>query len=384
MPSVKPSTQSEQAHRQIKVGLGRRNYSYRRVCYDLPVERVTFAKVPYLPWDRLSRKNEVLKNTYAFIPARGVGLFHLWNGICLNNAPWITNFEAHLPRFFRPSESLAHRIGMQRLRHQSCKRLLALSDYARHFFMVQNVGVDKALIDKIEVFYGGCTVIDRTDAASDRPFRLCTVGDEFFRKGGIGILRAFDRLRRKMPTAELHIVSGLVANDYVTRTTPEDREQAVDMIRRMPNVVWREGLPHADVMRLLAECDVGLLPSLDDTFGWSALEAMSVGLPVVATNLCAMPEIVEQGHNGYLVELPKQENRRWAGLSQRDDRARRQALDMAYDAIADGIVAAVSELEGDRERLREMSRAAIEHVKRRHDPIRLADRLREIYLEAIN
>ena len=54
-------------------------------------------------------------------------------------------------------------------------------------------------------------------------------------------------------------------------------------------------------MRLIEQSDVGLLPSLDDTFGWSALEAMSQGLPVVGTNICALPEIIISDFNGMTI-----------------------------------------------------------------------------------
>ena len=54
---------------------------------------------------------------------------------------------------------------------------------------------------------------------------------------------------------------------------------------------------------ILSMADVFLLPSQQESFGLSALEAMSCGAPVVATNIGGIGEVVEHGECGYLAEL---------------------------------------------------------------------------------
>ena len=56
-----------------------------------------------------------------------------------------------------------------------------------------------------------------------------------------------------------------------------------------------------DVARLLAGMDVFVLPSLAEGSPISLIEAMSVGLPVVATAVGAIPNIIQNKINGYLV-----------------------------------------------------------------------------------
>jgi N-acetyl-alpha-D-glucosaminyl L-malate synthase BshA len=51
---------------------------------------------------------------------------------------------------------------------------------------------------------------------------------------------------------------------------------------------------------LLPLADVFLLPSSSESFGLVALEAMSAEVPVVASNIGGLPEVVEHGHTGFL------------------------------------------------------------------------------------
>ncbi|MGD8320666.1 MAG: N-acetyl-alpha-D-glucosaminyl L-malate synthase BshA [Gemmatimonadota bacterium] len=57
---------------------------------------------------------------------------------------------------------------------------------------------------------------------------------------------------------------------------------------------------HASVDELLACADVVLLPSRNESFGLAALEAMSCGAPVVASDAGGIPEVVERGVSGTL------------------------------------------------------------------------------------
>jgi N-acetyl-alpha-D-glucosaminyl L-malate synthase BshA len=58
-----------------------------------------------------------------------------------------------------------------------------------------------------------------------------------------------------------------------------------------------------DVAPLLAAADIFLLPSDTESFGLSALEALASGVPVVATRVGGLPEVVRDGETGFLCEV---------------------------------------------------------------------------------
>jgi glycosyltransferase involved in cell wall biosynthesis len=61
-------------------------------------------------------------------------------------------------------------------------------------------------------------------------------------------------------------------------------------------VGWRE-----DLHSLMSSWDIFAMPSLDEAFGYAALEAMAVGLPVVASAVGGLPELIRDGLTGRLV-----------------------------------------------------------------------------------
>ena len=61
-------------------------------------------------------------------------------------------------------------------------------------------------------------------------------------------------------------------------------------------------LPGAEVMRRMYDADLYLLPSLMEQAGYVLLEAQASGLPVVATRVGGVPEMVQEGHSALLVQ----------------------------------------------------------------------------------
>jgi glycosyltransferase involved in cell wall biosynthesis len=78
--------------------------------------------------------------------------------------------------------------------------------------------------------------------------------------------------------------------------------------------------------RLLDAADVYVQPSLSEGLGLSILEAMALGLPVVATPVGGIPEVVVDGRTGFLASAPTAEALAAALERLLTDRSRWQAL----------------------------------------------------------
>ena len=85
--------------------------------------------------------------------------------------------------------------------------------------------------------------------------------------------------------------------------SPEERREAEDFMRshRMDSVVADRGAL-ADMEPFYGQLDVLLLPTRRDSFPRVVMEAMCRGIPVVATRVDGIPEMVVDGETGFLVE----------------------------------------------------------------------------------
>jgi glycosyltransferase involved in cell wall biosynthesis len=120
---------------------------------------------------------------------------------------------------------------------------------------------------------------------SDGAVRILFVGGDFARKGGPDLLDAM----RGLPGAELDVVTGGEVGPV-----PADVRCRV-----------HRGLRPADpaLLELYRRADVFALPSRGDCLPQVLAEAAASGLPLVATATGAMPEIVHDGSNGFLVPV---------------------------------------------------------------------------------
>ncbi len=60
-------------------------------------------------------------------------------------------------------------------------------------------------------------------------------------------------------------------------------------------------LPRADALAVVARSEVAVVPSLWESFGYVAVEAMALGRPLIAARAGGLTEIVEHGRTGWLV-----------------------------------------------------------------------------------
>ncbi len=122
---------------------------------------------------------------------------------------------------------------------------------------------------------------------------LC-VGTIEPRKNVAGLLRAYEMLVEHTPDAPPLLLAGGVAQGSEAVLADLDRPPLRGRVRHLGYVSDDERL------RLYREASILVLPSIDEGFGLPALEAMTIGLPVVAARRGALPELI--GEAGLLAD----------------------------------------------------------------------------------
>jgi glycosyltransferase involved in cell wall biosynthesis len=151
----------------------------------------------------------------------------------------------------------------------------------------------------------------KTALSENQPIILGFVGRNFFHKGGEAVLRAVERSGESLNMRAL-IVSRAANNDFLTDCVTEGHITEVrERLSSNPRISWYQGLPNREVMVKLATATVGALPTMADTYGYSNLEAMSLGLPIIGTNVQAGSEIVAPDV-GWRLDLELRKDGFWA------------------------------------------------------------------------
>ncbi len=109
---------------------------------------------------------------------------------------------------------------------------------------------------------------------------------------------ALDILKQSGAVADLTLVGDGPQHGEAVRIA---RERGI--CDRVKFLGLRDALPG-----LLAPADVFCLPSTEESFGLSALEAMACGTPVIGTRVGGIPEVVENGVSGFLVDVDDRES----------------------------------------------------------------------------
>ena len=251
-------------------------------------------------------------------------------------------FTVHGSDLHRDSHMLREKVAEAEL-------VVSVSDYNRRLIL-DLCGPEHA--DKVVVLRCGVDTEvfrPRPKSEGDRPFRIVCVGSFVEVKGHRHLVDAC----RLLANAGVEFECLLVGRGPLR---PEVEQQVVDL--DLASQVRIEGArPRSEVAEIVASADAAVLPSV-----WSSrneregipvalMEAMASGVPVVASDMSGMPELVEHERNGLLVR----------------------------PADAAALAEAIARLHDDPRLRRRLAEAGLRTVRRDYDlrrnAARLADRL---------
>ena len=140
--------------------------------------------------------------------------------------------------------------------------------------------------EKVICIYAGANTplpdidLDRKDYDAQN---ILFVGLDWERKGGPDLVRAFKQVFPRHPQASLIIVGNQIEDDH-------------------PGIQSFARVPLEDLHGFYRQATIFAMPSYNEPFGIVFVEAMACALPILATRIGAIPDMVRTGQNGYLVE----------------------------------------------------------------------------------
>lgn len=154
-------------------------------------------------------------------------------------------------------------------------------------------------ISEIPVVFNGIDLsrcIIKNDYSFSNNFTIVHIGRFCEVKNHIGLIRAFDLFHRKYPNAKLCLIGkGELQQEIEACVNKLGMSDAVDFLGSQD-----------DVYPFLSRSDVFVLSSFAEGIPMTLIEAMGTGLPIVATAVGGVPDMLENGTNALLCEVDEE------------------------------------------------------------------------------
>lgn len=254
-------------------------------------------------WGKRPAKARLLEAAWLGPKLRAMGIGHVhahFAGIAARTAWWMKRFHGitysftgHANDMFCKTDSPLSLADLV----QGATFVVAVSDFSREW-LVKNVPGHDAKIHRI---YNGMDIAGLPEAAppAGRP-RMVAVGRYIEKKGFSDLIDACAILRGRDLDFECVIIGGgPLEAGLKARVAKLGLENTVFLTGPRPQEDVRRALSSASlfVLPCVTEADGGM-----DTLPTVIVEAMAAGLPVISTHLAAIPEMVEHGSTGILID----------------------------------------------------------------------------------
>jgi glycosyltransferase involved in cell wall biosynthesis len=183
------------------------------------------------------------------------------------------------------------------------RKIIAVS----HFTKWELTNYYKIPERKIRVIHNGVDINKFKPAADKRRVKMqlglnpddlaiVSVGRLYARKGLFTLIESMPAIIKRFPTAKF-IISGKGQSDEMHKLNDHAERLGVK-----GNIVFTGYTPDKELPKLYQAADVFAFSTFYEHHPFAVLEALSTGLPIVTTTVGGIPETIENGKNGFLVE----------------------------------------------------------------------------------
>lgn len=144
---------------------------------------------------------------------------------------------------------------------------------------------------KISNFIDFVPASDFRPSAPQKPLYILTVGFPYQIKGIDVLIRAFNLITDEFPDIRLKIIGHC-----------DDRTPYIELAAGNPAIEFHKGMPYEQVVTQFEQCLLFVLASRTEGTPRVLVEAMAAGKPVIGSRVGGIPELIEDGVNGYLFD----------------------------------------------------------------------------------
>jgi glycosyltransferase involved in cell wall biosynthesis len=182
-------------------------------------------------------------------------------------------------------------------------KIIAVSDFTRRELLQYY----KVKADKIRVIHNGVDTRKFQPATDKRKVKqelgfnpddiaVLSVGRLYARKGLFTLIESMPAVVRSFPRAKF-IISGKGQSNEMKKLVAHAQKLGVN-----DNIVFTGYYPDRKLPMLYQAADVFAFSTFYENLPFAVLEALSTGLPVVTTSVGGIPEMIDSGKNGFLVQ----------------------------------------------------------------------------------
>ena len=170
--------------------------------------------------------------------------------------------------------------------YENCAGVFTMSEWLRKD-LVERTGLPAS---KVHHVGGGSNIdVSKIDCSRKQGNKFLFVGKVWDLKNGDLVVEAFKQLCAAHPDRKPQLfIAG-----------PESKPAGIDGYE---NIVFLGRLSYDQLTQYYNLCDYFVMPSRHDAYGLVFVEALCFGLPCIGKNICAMPEFIKHGQNGFLLE----------------------------------------------------------------------------------
>ena len=170
--------------------------------------------------------------------------------------------------------------------YRDCAGVFTMSEWFR-MDLIENSGIPA---HKVHNVGGGSNIdVSKIDPSRKNGKRFLFVGKAWERKNGELVVAAFKKVMQDHPQlrAELYIAG------------PQTKPASIDGCE---NIIYLGQLKYDQLVEYYNLCDYFVMPSKFEAYGLVFVEALCFGLPCIGRDAFAMPEFIQHGQNGLLIQ----------------------------------------------------------------------------------